>query len=125
MAENLKSWITNPVETGCTPEELVSVVGSDGIASPETFGILQNFPNPFNMTTQIRFSLDQGGYASLSVYDSAGRKIQTICQGFYPAGTHKISWEASENGSPLPSGVYLIRLEAPEKMTQKKMVLLK
>jgi hypothetical protein len=125
MAENLKSWITNPVETGCTPEELVSVVGSDGIVSPETFGMLQNFPNPFNMTTQIRFSLDQGGYASLSVYDSAGRKIQTIGQGFYPAGPHKISWEASENGSPLPSGVYLIRLEAPEKMTQKKMVLLK
>jgi len=88
---------------------------------PAEFGLSQNYPNPFNPTTDISFSLKQSGHATLTVYNIRGQKVTTLADGFFGAGTHTVTWDATK----VSSGVYLYRLEANDLVETKKMILLK
>jgi len=78
-------------------------------------------PNPFNAETVISFDLPASRDIALEAFDLAGRKIETIAAGEYPAGHHTAKF-AGEN---LPSGVYFIRLQADGEVRTQKCVLLK
>ncbi|RJP75883.1 MAG: T9SS C-terminal target domain-containing protein [Candidatus Zixiibacteriota bacterium] len=78
-------------------------------------------PNPFNPETVARFELRDASHVSLRVYDTAGREVATLVDGWRNTGAH----EATFDGSGLPSGVYLVRLEAGEGTAVQKVVLLK
>jgi outer membrane protein assembly factor BamB len=78
-------------------------------------------PNPFNPTTDIRFQLPADGYVHLTVYDMAGRRVQTLVDGRLRAGLHSVRFD----GTGLASGIYLIRLEAGEFQGVRKAVLMK
>lgn len=92
------------------------VITDSGLATPKETGRLgpdairlhQNYANPFNPSTMIRFELDRSGPVSLRVFDSAGRFVQTLRSGVLAAGEHQVTWDASE----LSSGSYLVTLEA-------------
>ncbi|MBI5214127.1 MAG: T9SS type A sorting domain-containing protein [Ignavibacteriae bacterium] len=74
---------------------------------PESFSLEQNYPNPFNPTTTIEFSVPEYASISLSVFNILGQEIASpIIQEEYDAGTHEISFDASQ----LPSGIYFYRL---------------
>jgi hypothetical protein len=88
---------------------------------PEQFRLEQNYPNPFNPSTQIQFSLPVAADISLKVYDITGRLIQTLAESRYPSGTHQFSFDASA----LASGIYLYRLESPNVVLTRKMLLIK
>ncbi len=88
---------------------------------PDRFELEQNFPNPFNPSTQIQFNLPVATDVSLKVYDITGRLIQTLADGQYPAGTHQVTFDASA----FASGVYLYRLESPNAVHTRKMLLIK
>jgi hypothetical protein len=89
---------------------------------PEDFTLHPVYPNPFNPTTDIGFSLEYAGPVSISVYDVTGRQIDTILHnGFQNAGSHIITW----NGSPFPSGIYFIYLQAGKRIDIQKVTLLK
>jgi hypothetical protein len=88
---------------------------------PEEFAVVSVSPNPFNPKTAIRYQLSAGRFVSLRIYDTAGRLISTLVDGWREAGTH----EAIFDGSSLASGVYLIRLTAGEFQHSGKMLLLK
>ncbi|MCA0389355.1 MAG: T9SS type A sorting domain-containing protein [Bacteroidetes bacterium] len=88
---------------------------------PGEFTLAQNFPNPFNPETVIRFVLPVAGYAKGVVYDFLGREVATLVDGETRAGTHEIKFDA--NG--LPSGVYIFRLETGKTSAAVKMVLLR
>ncbi|HTY60388.1 MAG TPA: T9SS type A sorting domain-containing protein [Bacteroidota bacterium] len=75
---------------------------------PLTYALMQNFPNPFNPTTEIKFDLPFGGDVSLGVYDVLGQKVASLASGYYPAGHHSVTW----NGTGCATGVYFYRLQA-------------
>jgi hypothetical protein len=102
-------------EVAVTYDLSVSSIVPDGDA------ITQNYPNPFNPTTQIGFSVDDRKAVKLEVYDTAGRKVQTLIdsdlnRGFYTA---------TFNGTGMASGVYFYRLITGNSVLTKKMVLVK
>ncbi len=89
---------------------------------PEEFALHLVYPNPFNPTTDIGFSLKFAGPVSIFVYDVTGRQIETILHNeFQNAGSHIISW----NGSKFPSGIYFIHLQAGRQVDIQKVTLLK
>ena len=77
------------------------------------------YPNPFNLVTTLRFGLPETAQVTLTVYDMLGRKMQTLIDGVYNPGLHRVTF----NGAQLPSGTYLYRLETSQK-TIKTMLLL-
>jgi hypothetical protein len=88
---------------------------------PATLALEQNFPNPFNPSTEIRFHLPQGGQVSLIVYNMLGQEVATLVNGVKTAGSYSVSFDAGD----LSSGMYLYRLQAAGFADMKKLVLLK
>jgi hypothetical protein len=90
-------------------------------AAPAEFQLLPCFPNPFNPTTCISYNLQAASYVSLKVYDTTGKQVVRLFEGWEEAGSH----HAIFDGSKLASGIYLARLEAGESSSIQKIVLLK
>ncbi|MEX0845353.1 MAG: LamG-like jellyroll fold domain-containing protein, partial [Balneolaceae bacterium] len=88
---------------------------------PSKFQLYQNYPNPFNPTTNISFDLPSTAVISLKVYDMTGRLIITLIDGRIPAGSHQITFDASQ----LASGVYLYELKGAGYSNIKKLTLIK
>jgi hypothetical protein len=92
------------------------------IIIPKVFSLSQNYPNPFNPATTITFTLSEDGWTTLKVFDILGREIQTLVNEELKAGTvHSVIF----NGSELPSGIYLYRLETNNQVSVKKLILMK
>jgi len=80
-------------------------------------------PNPFNGSTSVTFSLARPGHAIVSVYDVEGRRVATLADGSFAAGSHKVRWPAQDAvGDLIGPGVYLLRLEASGVVTTQKVV---
>lgn len=93
---------------------------------PLTFALDQNFPNPFNPTTMIRFALPKESKVSLKVYDVIGREVRTLVNGDLAAGINTVEWNGRNNlGQAVASGMYLYRIQAGTFVSTKKMMLLK
>ena len=93
----------------------------------DSFELFQNFPNPFNPTTEIKFSIPNTGNISLEIYDTLGRKIISLIDNkFYQKGKHSIIWEGkNSNGNSVSSGTYIYRLKSNANIATKKMILLR
>ncbi|GAB6282848.1 MAG: hypothetical protein STSR0008_15980 [Ignavibacterium sp.] len=89
--------------------------------NPTSFELNQNFPNPFNPTTTIRFSLPEAGFVKLIVYNILGEEVKTLVDGFRNVGTYNVQWNASN----LASGIYIYRLQTEKFVEMKKMILMK
>jgi len=100
-------------------------VGAD--PPPPSFGLGQNFPNPFNPTTRIRFSLAADSPTSLGIYDLQGRLLrQLLAETRMEAGEHEVKWDGRDRrGRSLPSGVYFYRLDCGDFTDSRKMLLIK
>ncbi|MGB5893268.1 MAG: T9SS type A sorting domain-containing protein, partial [Ignavibacteriaceae bacterium] len=88
---------------------------------PYSFNLDQNFPNPFNPTTSIRFSLPSERFISLTVYDVLGSEIVTLVNEEKPAGEYEVEF----NSKGLTSGIYFYQLKVGKFIETKKMILLK
>ncbi|MFZ1517833.1 MAG: choice-of-anchor D domain-containing protein [Ignavibacteriaceae bacterium] len=91
------------------------------VGAPLNFSLEQNFPNPFNPATTIKFALPVSGNVNISIYNSLGEKVETLTNQFMEAGYYKIDWRASSYSS----GVYYYRIESEKYSDVKKMLLLK
>ncbi|MCH8495371.1 MAG: T9SS type A sorting domain-containing protein, partial [Balneolales bacterium] len=80
-----------------------------------------NYPNPFNPTTSIKFSVPETMQVEIEVYDLVGRQVATLTRRDFNAGTHTIDF----NASALSSGVYLYRMVTPTSVQTGKMMLIK
>lgn len=85
------------------------------------FELLQNFPNPFNPVTTIKFFIPKDAAVTLKVYDNLGNEVSVLLNEYRQAGEHRISFD----GTNLSSGVYFYRLEAAGTSKTGRMVLLK
>jgi hypothetical protein len=90
-------------------------------STPQAFELNGAYPNPFNPTTTINFTLPLSVKVNLTVYDVNGRELASLVNGYREAGTHEVTFD----GSQLASGVYLYTLTAGEYRARGKMVLLK
>lgn len=89
---------------------LTGITGSDD-PLPERFSLEQNFPNPFNPETQVRFRISQPGLVRLTVYDLLGREVRTLLNEPLAPGEHQVVWDGKDALSrPAASGVYIYRL---------------
>lgn len=88
---------------------------------PASYELLQNFPNPFNPSTVIKFGLPKNGFVTLKVYDALGKEVAQLVNGNLNAGTYNVDFNASR----LSSGVYFYRISAGEFTEIRKMVLMK
>jgi len=85
------------------------------------FELSQNFPNPFNPSTMISYSIPQSSFVTLKVYDIIGNEVATLVNNQQPAGKYFVDF----NTANLPSGVYLYRLQAGDFVQTRKMTLVK
>jgi predicted GH43/DUF377 family glycosyl hydrolase len=88
---------------------------------PTVFSLEQNFPNPFNPITKIKYSVPQSSQVQIKVFDILGNELETLVNEEKQVGTYELTWNAAN----LPSGVYFYQLKAGEIVQTKKMLLLK
>ncbi len=88
---------------------------------PSRKSLEQNFPNPFNPTTSIKYSIPKSGWVRLAVFNLLGQEVALIFEGEQQPGTYEVSFEKAD----LPTGIYFYRLNAPDFTETKKMVITK
>jgi endo-1,4-beta-xylanase len=88
---------------------------------PVKFSLNENYPNPFNPTTNIEFSIPKSEFVTLKVYNILGEEVAALVSEKLAAGSYKYDWDASG----LASGVYLYRIQAGKFVETKKMLLLR
>jgi len=109
-------YLLNP--TGVVLDEVAMV--------PDQFELEQNFPNPFNPTTTIRYRLPEAGDVRLAVFSVTGEEIKTLVDQRQSAGTYNLTWDATDNyGNKLSSGVYFYRIQSGTFTDMRKMILVK
>ena len=93
-------------------------------ALPQTTQLFSAYPNPFNPSTTLAYQLAKEERVEISVYNTLGSFIKTLYSSNQPAGSYQVNWNGTdENGSKVPSGAYLIRMQT-DKVTQTQKVLL-
>jgi hypothetical protein len=96
-----------------------------GEGQPDAFALDQNFPNPFNSDTAIRFALPAAAAIDLSVYNLAGQRIARLVEGWREAGHYTARWDGrTAAGYGLATGVYIYRLRAGDRIQSRKLLLL-
>ena len=101
-------------------------LSTDDITAPTDFALHDNYPNPFNPTTQIRFDMPIMGDVRLTIYNMLGQKIKEYQMNGLPVGYHTLTWNATNNlGDPVSAGIYFYQLQTKTFTKTKRMVLLK
>ncbi|MFC1898267.1 CotH kinase family protein [Candidatus Cloacimonadota bacterium] len=112
-----------------TPGEINDVyvsVQEDVIAIQDEIRLLQNFPNPFNPTTSISFSLPDNCKINLSIYNMKGQLVKILVQDFLEKGVHSFIWNGRDSSNkPVSSGIYFYRISDRHTTQTRKMLLIK
>ncbi len=109
----VEKWVGSPSTA------VESVEGSGQM--PRTSILVENYPNPFNASTEIRYLLPQDAHVRLEVFNVTGQLVERLVDREQAAGQHTISWNAKD----LPSGIYLVRLQTNHEMAMGKMALVR
>ncbi|MCH8525522.1 MAG: T9SS type A sorting domain-containing protein [Balneolales bacterium] len=107
------------VHLGCNAGVRITSIASEDV--PSNIPLLMNYPNPFNPTTQIRFSLPMETAVELDVYTITGRHVANLVSEVRPAGTHQVTFDAAD----LASGVYMYRIRAGNFIETHKLTLIR
>ena len=95
-------------------------------AAPGEASLVAGYPNPFNASTTITWSLGRPGPVDLAVHDVTGRRVRTLVSARLAAGPHRTGWDGlDDRGGPAASGVYLVRLRAGEETRTLKLTLIR
>lgn len=93
---------------------------------PKVFAADQNFPNPFNPSTTIKYQIPQAGRVTVEVYNASGQLVRTLVNDQKQVGYHQAVWNGKNNiGSDVSSGVYFYQVKYGQETVTKKMMLLK
>lgn len=116
-------WITTPKGVFSYLSLPTSV--NETSEMPVEFAI-HTFPNPFNPSTTIAYTLPSSGKATLAIYDITGRKVRELADGTMTAGTHRAVWDGMDaNGAAAASGIYFARVACGNRVATTKMLLMK
>ena len=104
----------------------INVSVEDEVNIANDFTLFPNYPNPFNPSTTIEFSIPNDGFVSITVYDLMGRKVKTLFSGIKTAGRQSVTWHGqNELGLSVSAGMYFYKFESRDFREIRKMVLLK
>ena len=91
------------------------------VSSPNEFALYQNFPNPFNPSTKIKFVIPKSSFVNLKVFDILGSEVATLVNEERPAGEYEIEF----NAGSLSSGIYLYKISSGDYSETRKLILMK
>jgi hypothetical protein len=113
--------VTLPGNPGDFPTPVDALPGMPG-----TFELANNYPNPFNPTTTIEFSVPEQSDVKIQVFDATGTLVSELVNDLYSAGTYRTKWNARDNfGSVVSSGLYIYRMSAGSFTQAKRMIFIK
>lgn len=93
---------------------------------PKVTKLNGNYPNPFNPTTKISYSLKEGSQVNIQIFNIKGQLVKQLVNGIMPAGSHSVVWNGNdENQNKVSSGVYFYRMQSKEYSGTRKMLLMK
>ena len=93
---------------------------------PNQFKLLQNFPNPFNPQTTIRYHLPENIFVNITIYDLLGKKVKTLVNHAQFSGPKSVIWNAKDDhGERVGAGIFLYQIQAGDFIQSRKMILLK
>ncbi len=99
---------------------------ADGEGIPGSSSLLQNFPNPWNPSTVIKYHIAQDGHVNLSIYNIAGQLVRNLVDDTKKAGKYDVQWDGKDNsGRVVTSGVYFYKIAAENFKSTRKMILLR
>jgi hypothetical protein len=94
-------------------ERLVLKATAGSVGLPKEYALYQNYPNPFNPTTKIRYALPIDSKVKAEMYNLLGQRVKTLVSTDQAAGYHTVEWNGTnDQGAPLASGLYMLRLSA-------------
>jgi len=96
-------------------------VKQEPLKQVDEFALEQNFPNPFNPSTNIKYTIPKSGHVHLGVFNLLGQEVAVVFDGVQTAGTHEVEFLNAD----LPSGIYFYRIQAPDFVETRKMVITK
>ena len=103
---------------------ITSVKSHPNIINPSQYYLFQNFPNPFNQETIIRYSLFKRGDVKLLIFNIHGEEVIRLVNKTQREGNHKVIWNGKNNeGGDVSSGIYLCKLEVNSISKTKKLIL--
>lgn len=98
----------------------------DNNTLPEVFALHNNYPNPFNPITNIRYDIPEASDVRIDIYDLVGKKVKTLVSKQHQPGRYKIQWNATnEFGSAVATGMYIYKIQAKDFVSVKKLLLMK
>jgi len=107
-------------------QQSLTDVKSQSMTVPVNFVLSQNYPNPFNPHTRIDYQVPQTANVNISVYNIVGQLVTTLVDEVKSQGQYSVSWNATDqNGVPVPSGIYLAKMESNNFSATRKLTLLK
>ncbi|HEX2787025.1 MAG TPA: PQQ-binding-like beta-propeller repeat protein [Ignavibacteria bacterium] len=104
-----------------TRYSVISSMNPISSIAPNNFNLYQNFPNPFNPETLIKFDIASAQFVQLKIYDAMGKETETLVNGQLNSGTYQVKWNASKYSS----GIYYSKLIAGNFISTKKMMYIK
>lgn len=105
-------------------DDNVGIKKSDEL--PSSFYVYNNYPNPFNPTTQIDYNLLEDKYVNVIIYNVKGKRVKTLVNKIQTLGFHSLRWDARNDiGEKVSAGVYIYKIQTGKYTATKKMVLLK
>jgi len=127
LAHNFRIWDSR-IDVGCYEFGSIPYVDNDDPFTPSLVDRITatNYPNPFNPTTTIAFSLPLSGRTTLDIYNLKGQRVRQLLNANLPSGSHKATWDGSnDNNQPVSSGIYFYRVCCSDQAFTGKMILAK
>jgi N-acetylneuraminic acid mutarotase len=107
-------------------DHLTNVGNSSIVQNPNQFLLFQNYPNPFDTETTIKYNIPNSSNVKISIYNFLGEKVKLLENSFQNAGSYEIRWNGKDDsGNSLPEGIYILELSLNEYRQFKNMILIK
>jgi len=104
----------------------LGIENNKNVNSPVNFHLYPNYPNPFNSSTTIHFSLLYPTFVEINIYNSIGQKIKTLIKSIEFIGSHKIQWDGTtDSGTIANSGIYFCRILTNNQLKTQRLLLIK
>ena len=107
-------------------QQITSLIVNEKMSGPELFNLFQNFPNPFNSSTNLKYELFKSGRVKIAIINSKGEKVRSIINKYHYVDEYLIQWDGTDSqGINMASGIYFYKIISDGRIKTQKMIYLK